>query len=126
MLYLDFPELSSESGKLEYTRKYGVAAPDAHNISKNGVKLIALQTPARALEYYNDATYLKVFHVRNPITRLLSAWLSKNAQSSNPLPFAMKFATFAAFVEVCVLHTPIPASNDFHLCIAIALRTGLG
>jgi hypothetical protein len=100
MLYLDFPELSSENGRMEYARKYGVEAPDAHNISKNGVKLVALQTPQRALEYYNDASYLKVFHVRNPITRLLSAWLSKNAQSSNPLPFAMHFSTFAAFVEV--------------------------
>ena len=100
MLYLDFPELSSERGRQEYARKYGVVAPDQHNISKNGVKLMALQTPERANEYYNDPTYLKVFHCRNPITRVLSAWLSKNAQSSNPLPFAMHSATFESFVDV--------------------------
>eukprot|EP00602_Paraphysomonas_sp_CaronLab_P011491 CAMPEP_0185039020 /NCGR_PEP_ID=MMETSP1103-20130426/35403_1 /TAXON_ID=36769 /ORGANISM="Paraphysomonas bandaiensis, Strain Caron Lab Isolate" /LENGTH=210 /DNA_ID=CAMNT_0027577737 /DNA_START=104 /DNA_END=733 /DNA_ORIENTATION=+ len=99
MLYLDFPELASSSGQRKYARKYGVASPDAHNISKNGVKLMALQSPQRALEYYNDKTYLKVFHVRNPVTRVLSAWLSKNAVSSNPLPFAMHSPTFTHFIQ---------------------------
>lgn len=103
MLYLDFPELATDEGKKEYTKKYGVILPDAHNISKNGVKLIALQTPNIALEYYNNPNYLKVIHVRNPITRVLSAWLSKNAESNNPLPFAKYSPTFESFIQVLLI-----------------------
>jgi hypothetical protein len=104
MLYLTFPELSEADGLERYRERYGVKLPDAHNISKNGVKLMALQTPERALEYYSDENYLKVFHVRNPVTRVLSAWLSKNAVSSNPLPFAKYSPTFEIFIQVSGHH----------------------
>jgi hypothetical protein len=100
MLYLDFPYLATTDGLEKYSQRYGVSAPDAHNISKNGVKLMALQSPSVALDYYNNPKYLKVFHIRNPITRVLSAWLSKNAWSSNPLPFAMYSPTFEIFIQV--------------------------
>jgi hypothetical protein len=100
MLYLNFPSLATTDGQQKYSQHYGVTSPDAHNISKNGVKLMALQTPSVALEYYNNPKYLKVFHIRNPITRVLSAWLSKNAWSSNPLPFAMYSPTFEVFIQV--------------------------
>lgn len=100
MLYLTFPNLDEAHGKQYYFEKFGVKRPDFHNISKNGLKLMAVQHPATALEYYNDPSLLKVMHSRNPVTRLLSAWLSKNAQSKDPKPFAMKFPTFGEFVQV--------------------------
>ena len=100
MLYLTFPSLATREGQYNYSQSYGVILPDAHNISKNGVKLMALQSPPMALEYYNNPKYLKVFHIRNPITRILSAWLSKNAWSNNPLPFAMYSSTFEIFIQV--------------------------
>ena len=100
MLYLAFPSIDEVHGKKYYFETYGVKRPDFHNISKNGLKLMAVQHPATALEYYNDPSLLKVFHARNPMTRLLSAWLSKNAESKDPKPFAMHFATFGDFVQV--------------------------
>lgn len=100
MLYLSFPNLDETHGKKYYFETYGVKRPDFHNISKNGLKLMAVQHPMTAVDYYNDPSLLKVFHSRNPVTRLLSAWLSKNAQSRDPKPFAMKFSTFGAFVQV--------------------------
>jgi hypothetical protein len=115
MLYLSFPELTYHDGLERYRQKYGIVAgshPDAHNISKNGVKLMALQTPEKALEYYSNKKYLKVFHVRNPITRVLSAWLSKNAVSSNPLPFAKYSPTFEIFIQV---------SSPHHLSLSLSL-----
>lgn len=100
MLYLTFPNLDEAHGKRYYFETFGVKRPDFHNISKNGLKLMAVQHPTTALEYYNDPSLLKVLHSRNPVTRLLSAWLSKNAESRDPKPFAMRFPTFGDFVQV--------------------------
>ena len=102
MMYLSFPNIDEAHGKKHYFETYGVKRPDFHNISKNGLKLMAVQHPTVAVEYYNDASMLKLFHSRNPLTRLLSAWLSKNAQSNDPKPFAMVHATFEKFVQVCL------------------------
>ena len=100
MLYLSFPDIDEAHGKKHYFEKYGVKRPDFHNISKNGLKLVATQHPDVAVEYYNDPSMLKLFHCRNPLTRLLSAWLSKNAKSKDPKPFAMVHSTFEKFVKV--------------------------
>lgn len=110
MLYLTFPDLITNDGQINYYKKFGVLSPDAHNISKNGVKLMALQTPQEALNYYNNPKYLKLFHTRNPITRILSAWLSKNAMSNNPLPFAKYSPTFEIFIKVLI------SSSSFFVC----------
>ena len=61
---------------------------------------MAHQSPAAANMYYNDPSYTKFFHCRNPIIRLLSAWISKNAYSKNPIPFAADYPTFEDFVHV--------------------------
>lgn len=108
MLYLSFPSIEEAHGKKYYFEVYGVKRPDFHNISKNGLKLMAVQHPTTALEIYNDPSMLKVFHSRNPVTRLLSAWLSKNAQSKDPKPFAMVFPTFGEFVQV-YCYTDVPS-----------------
>lgn len=100
MLNLQFPSLATADGKREYSQHYGVTSPSPHNISQNGVKLMAQQSPSVALEYYNNPKFLKLFHIRNPITRVLSAWLSKNSLSNNPLPFAMYSPTFEIFIQV--------------------------
>ncbi len=96
MLYLEHPELYSP----ETLKNAG--KPDQHNLRNNGVKIIAQQTPAEALRYYNNPDYLKVFHTRNPMVRVLSAWISKNNVSANPIPFAANYSTFDAFVKVSV------------------------
>jgi hypothetical protein len=100
MLYLQFPDLTGIDGLKKYEAEYGVPKPNQHNMTKNGLKLIATQTPEDAQNYYNNPEYLKLFHTRNPITRLLSAWLSKNSKSSDPMEFAKKHLTFEAFVQV--------------------------
>lgn len=97
MLYLERPSL------YRGTRHQGSREekpPDQHNIKKNGVKLMAMQSPQEANRYYNDPGYMKFFHCRNPVMRALSAWLSKNAKSSNPIAFAADYSTFDAFVTV--------------------------
>eukprot|EP00607_Mallomonas_marina_P011076 CAMPEP_0182423824 /NCGR_PEP_ID=MMETSP1167-20130531/9903_1 /TAXON_ID=2988 /ORGANISM="Mallomonas Sp, Strain CCMP3275" /LENGTH=177 /DNA_ID=CAMNT_0024603115 /DNA_START=65 /DNA_END=594 /DNA_ORIENTATION=- len=73
--------------------------PDPHAIAKNGVKLIAALNASEAVKLYRDPKYIKVFHVRNPATRLLSAWLSKNRFSNDPTSFAMHHDTFPSFVK---------------------------
>jgi hypothetical protein len=98
MLYLEHPELARSSSR---SAAKG-SARDPHNIKKNGVKIMAHQAPEIAASYYNNETYLKAFQCRNPLTRLLSAWLSKNANSSNPLEFAAPFHTFRDFVTVII------------------------
>lgn len=95
MLYLEHPELYNTSTTVN-------RPPDQHNIKKNGVKIMAQQTPAAANAYYNDPRYLKLFHCRNPTIRVLSAWISKNANSLNPIPFAADYATFSGFIMVSV------------------------
>ena len=102
MLYLERPDVVrnrtfSGPGKLMSLEQ---RLQDPHNIKKNGVKIMAHQSPSNATRYYNDATYIKVFLCRNPVTRLLSAWLSKNSNSTNPLEFASNFPTFELFVNV--------------------------
>ena len=92
MLYLEHPEF--------YNPSTSSRPPDQHNIKKNGVKIMAQQTPDAATAYYNDPGYLKLFHCRNPVIRVLSAWLSKNSNSLNPIPFAADYATFSDFIMV--------------------------
>lgn len=100
MLYLEHPELYANPKGGNRT----IPPPDQHNIKKNGVKIMAQQSPATAIDYYNDPRYLKLFHCRNPVVRVLSAWISKNAQSSNPISFAADHATFKEFIMVIVSH----------------------
>jgi hypothetical protein len=100
MLYLEFPYLSLPNGQELYEKKFGVSMPNQHNMTKNGLKLMATQSPDISIAYYNNPHYIKLFHARNPITRVLSAWLSKNANSSNPMEFAMHHSTFESFVKV--------------------------
>ena len=96
MLYLEHPEYyNSRDKSIRYS------PPDQHNIKKNGVKLMAHQQPDVANKYYSNPSYLKVMHCRNPVVRILSAWLSKNANSTNPIPFAADHATFHDFIMVC-------------------------
>jgi hypothetical protein len=102
MLYLQHPELYKKTaavGTGASTDAVDRKPPDQHNIKKNGVKLMAHQSPLAADAYYNNAKYLKVFHCRNPVVRVLSAWISKNANSLNPIAFAADYGTFGDFIH---------------------------
>lgn len=103
MLYLEHPEFYQQGAR---------KAPDQHNIKKNGVKLMAHQSPDVANKYYSNNNYVKFFHCRNPVVRVLSAWMSKNAASANPIAFAADYATFSDFIYVCD-ESAVP----FKLCI---------
>lgn len=105
MLHLQFPDLNTTEGKKRYKAIYGQyygpnrTDPDPHAIAKNGVKLIANLSAAEALHYYQNVSYLKLFHARNPLTRVLSAWLSKNKYSDDPTDFAIHHDNFPAFIK---------------------------
>eukprot|EP01041_Mallomonas_annulata_P007144 gene7144-14542_t len=82
MLYLQFPDINTVKGKARYKAQYGQFykpnkdEPDPHAIARNGL-----------------------FHVRNPVTRVLSAWLSKNRFSNDPTQFAIHHDSFSSFIQ---------------------------
>lgn len=81
-----------------------VNIPNVHNF--DDVKIMQSLSYRAKQEYYSDKRYLKVIHVRNPLTRVLSAWLSKSEEnrlypSDYPYYWAAPFCqTFREFVEV--------------------------
>lgn len=114
MLLLAVPEMETHFRNFEYGLNYTgpgkvakfnprfkrhFAIPNVHGFQD--VKTMYRLSDNDKLKYYNNASYLKVVHVRNPVTRILSAWLSKNNQSDDRHPWAENCATFKEFVEVC-------------------------
>lgn len=85
-----------------------VNIPNVHNF--DDVTVIYSLSDNLKEQYYNDRRFLKVIHVRNPLTRVLSAWLSKSKDNmdaldthdfDNPYLWAAPFCkTFRQFVEV--------------------------
>ena len=77
MLYLQYPEIATRSGYSRYVSEHTAALKsskyiDPHAIARNGVKLIASLPEKEALQYYQNASYLKVFE-------LLLTYLKKNS-----------------------------------------------
>jgi hypothetical protein len=84
-----------------------VLTPNVHSFAH--VKTMAELHYIERLSLYNNPRYLKVIHVRNPVTRVLSAWLSKSKENietgtNSPFLWAAPFrATFREFVQVWLI-----------------------
>ena len=130
MLLLQTPEMAIEFDKfnkgINYTGvgKLGlwntqfnqtILVPNVHNLITNPISLMHRQSSNVRYQIYNSPEYLKIFHVRNPITRVLSAYLSKNNNSAYPMDFAKYNATFKDFIYVSVLH--VQAVFFYHSCM---------
>ena len=115
MLLLQTPELAPEFDKFDKGVNYtgvgkismfnvhlnqSLTVPNVHNLISNPIHIMHKQTSNVRWQIYNSPEYLKVFHVRNPITRVLSAYLSKNNDSAYPMKFAKYNPTFSDFIHV--------------------------
>ena len=117
MLLLQTPKMAKQFDKFDKGVNYtgvgkfplwnsklnrSVLVPNVHNLRNNPIQIMIKQPANIRWQVYNSPEYLKVFHVRNPITRVLSAYLSKNNDSAYPMKFAKYNATFNDFIHVSI------------------------
>ena len=109
-LYCSIPKCGVSRWRRLTRRAEGIAAwqdANAHSPARNGLTYLADFSPAEATALANDRSYYSFVIVRNPFTRLLSAWLDKKDFPQFNLP-----RRFADFVRLNVTHAPGGRVNE--------------